>query len=40
MENRRRKQMIQVLAKPISYALIADAQQAEGILKHKPNASN
>ena len=32
MEKKEGKQMFQVLAKPISYALIVDA-----LLKHKPN---
>lgn len=37
MEKKEGKQMFQVLAKPISYALIVDAQQADVFLKHKPN---
>ena len=37
MEKKERKQMFQVLAKPISYALIVDARQADAFLKHKPN---
>ena len=37
MEKKKGKQMLQVLAKPISYALIVDARQADAFLKHKPN---
>ena len=35
MEKKEGKQMFQVLAKPISYALIVDARQADAFLKHK-----